>query len=183
MIGGCCSRINLSWASKRSSRIICLGFFSMKNHKKSTIILHSPGYGWLVFLQLRKTIQLVPEKPGPKIRQKFSRRRFRSRNAMPRWPRGKIHQLVGGLVAINFIFPEIYRESLIIIPTDEQTYFSEGWPKHQPASARFIPISQRWFSAIFPWVTSGDATHRIGVGRLADFSLHSKNIQKIRPVS
>ena len=34
------------------------------------------------------------------------------------------HHLVGGLVAINSIFPEILG---IIIPTDFHSYFSEGW--------------------------------------------------------
>ena len=36
--------------------------------------------------------------------------------------------LVGGLVAMNFIFPYIGN---LIIPID--SYFSEGWPNHQPA--------------------------------------------------
>ena len=39
--------------------------------------------------------------------------------------------LVGGLVAINFIFPLILGISFII-PIDELHHFSEGWPNHQP---------------------------------------------------
>ena len=47
-----------------------------------------------------------------------------------------LKQLVGGLVAINFIFPLILGISFII-PIDELHHFSEGWLEKPPTSSGY----------------------------------------------
>ena len=69
------------------------------------------------------------------------------------WSNGSLY-LVGGLVAMNFIFPYIFwgmSSSQLM-----NSYFSEGWPNHQPPKAF---MSRRWAddAGPSPW-----RRHRLG---------------------
>ena len=47
--------------------------------------------------------------------------------------------LVGGLVAINFIFPDLGNILGMSSSQLTKSYFSEGWPNHQPVSHGNFP--------------------------------------------